>query len=186
VMARPSNALLKQNLILEAAAEIIMESGASSVTMSSIAQASGVSRSGIYQYFSSREHILAELVINDMADLANELDKIVSQTSSPEKQLELWVQHTLTHLLSSYHRVVSEISIKSLPEESRSLLRSMHGQFMLSLMSPLGKLSPEDSQALAGFVYSSVVAAAKRIEEGGDFETEAATLKRFVISGVVG
>jgi AcrR family transcriptional regulator len=186
VMARPSNALLKQNLILEAAASIIMQSGAGSVSMSSIASATSFSRSGIYQYFASREHILAELVLNDMADLANELDRIVSKASGPEEQLELWVQRTLEHLLSAQHRAISEISIQSLPDESRGLLRSMHGQFMLTLMSPLQKLSPEDPQALAGFVYSSVVAAAKRIEEGGDFETEAATLKRFVISGVVG
>ena len=186
MMVRASQADQRQESILAAAAFLIEKSGTDAVTMSSIAERTGLSRSAIYQYFASREHILAELVLDDMADLSNELDEIVAKTDDPLLQLTAWVRHTLAYLSSPSHKIVKEISMDSVPEDKRGLLRAMHGQFMLTLLSPLTRLSPEDPQSLARFVYSSVVAASERIAEGGDLETEAATLERFVIAGVTG
>jgi AcrR family transcriptional regulator len=184
MMVRASQADVRQSAILQAAADLIETIGCDAVTMKSIAEITGLSRPAVYQYFASREHILGELVLNEMADLSNELDLQVAKTDDPILQLSIWVRGTLDYLISPSHKVVKEISIDSLPVDQRGMLKAMHGQFMLSLLSPLARLSPEDSQALAGFVYSSVVAAADRIAKGGDYETEAATLERFVIAGV--
>jgi len=186
IMVRVSQADARQEAILTATAHLIEKGGPDSVSMRAIADETGLSRPAIYQYFASKEHIFAELVINEMADLSNELDEKAQKTDDPVIQLTIWVRHTLEYLTSASHRVVKEISPDSLPEDKRGLVRAMHGQFMLTLYSPLAKLTPENPQALAGFVYSAVVASAARIAEGGDFETEAATLERFVISGVIG
>lgn len=186
MMVRVSQAALRQEVILQSAADLLKEGGCEAVTMAAIATKTSLSRSALYQYFSSRDHILAELVLDEMADLANDLDQIASQFSNPLDQLTAWVHATLGYLTSSSHKVLKEISLESLPEDQRGLLKAMHGQFMLSLFSPLSRLTPEDPQALAGFVYSAVTAAATRIDEGGDFETEAATLERFVVAGVSG
>jgi len=186
MMVRVSQSAVRQEAILRAAALLIQEGGCEAVTMQSVASRTSLSRSAIYQYFASRDHILAELVFDEMADLANELDQIASRVSDPLEQLTAWVQATLSYLTSSSHKVVKQISIDSLPEDQRGLLKAMHGQFMLTLFSPLAKLTPEDPHAVAGFVYSAVVAAAGRIDEGGDFASEAATLERFVVAGVSG
>lgn len=185
-MSRASQAGVRQEAILQAASSLIQNHGCEAVTMNALAQLNGISRPALYQYFASREHILAELVLDAMADLANELDAVAAQNLDPTDQLIAWVHSTLKYLLSPSHKVVKENSIDSLPEDKRGLLKAMHGQFMLTLFSPLSKLTPEDPHALARFVYSSVVAAADRIAEGGDFEIEAATLERFVVSGVSG
>lgn len=171
---------------MRSATELLQEGGCDAVTMQAIASKTSLSRSAIYQYFSSRDHILAELVLDEMADLANELDLIAARIADPLAQLTSWVHSTLSYLTSSSHKVVKQISIESLPEDQRGLLKAMHGQFMLTLFSPLRKLTPEDPHALAGFVYSAVVAAAARIDEGGDFASEAATLERFIVAGVSG
>ena len=131
MMVRASQADARQEAILTATAHLIEKGGPDSVSMRAIADETGLSRPAIYQYFASREHIFAELVINEMADLSNELDEKAQKTDDPVIQLTIWVRHTL-------------------------------------------------------FVYAAVVASAARIAEGGDFETEAATLERFVISGVIG
>lgn len=185
-MVRASQADARQEAILQAAASLIEIHGCEAVTMKAIAQLTGLSRPALYQYFGSREHILAELVLDEMADLANELDRVAALNLDPIDQLAAWVQGTLQYLISPSHKVVKEISIESLPEDKRGVLKAMHGQFMLTLLSPLSRLTPEDTQAVAGFVYSAVVAAADRITEGGDPVSEAATLERFVIAGVTG
>jgi len=185
-MVRTSQSDARQAAILAAAGRIIESEGVGKVSMKGISDIAGISRPAVYQYFASREHILAELVLNDMADLANELDALAAATTDPVEQLRAWVLHTLAYLVSPSHKIIKEISIEMLPADKRGLLRAMHGQFMLTLFSPLAELSPEDPHALSGFVYSAVSAAADRIAEGGDFGTEAATLERFLISGVVG
>jgi len=186
MMVRVSQASVRQEAILRAASNLIESGGCEAVSMKSIASETGLSRPAIYQYFKSREHILGELVLDEMADLANQLDEAAAKTDDPAEQLSSWVRHTLGYLISPAHKVVKEISIDALPEDQRGLLKAMHGQFMLTLLSPLTRLTPDDPNAVAGFVYSAVVAAASRIAEGGDLETEAATLERFIISGVTG
>lgn len=183
---RVSRADERQQLILEAASTLITAQGAEAVTMKALAQLNGISRPALYQYFASREHILAELALDAMADLANELDRVAAMDVDATDQLVAWVRGTLNYLISPSHKIVKEISIESLPEDKRGLLKAMHGQFMLTLFSPLSKLTPEDPHAVAGFVYSAVVAAAGRIAEGGDLEIEAATLERFIVAGLSG
>lgn len=176
----------RKDRILEAAEEVIGAAGLAKLNMTAIGKAAELSRSAVYQYFDSKEHVLGELILNDMADLANELDKIVAITNDPTRQLVLWVNHTLQYLVSPGHEILKQVSLEQLPENYRGLIRGMHGQFMLSLLSPLQRLSPEDPQAIAAFVYSSVTGAAKRIEEGGDYDSEAAALERFIVAGVIG
>jgi AcrR family transcriptional regulator len=63
--------------ILEAAQALIAASGVESVSMAQLGKTTGLSRPAIYQYFSSKEDVLAELVINEMADLSNAIDSLL-------------------------------------------------------------------------------------------------------------
>jgi hypothetical protein len=62
----------------------------------------------------------------------------------------------------------------------------MHGHFMFALISPITQLGIQDVTATANLIYASVAAAAKRIDEGSDFASEAAALERFTVAGIEG
>ncbi|MEY4424125.1 MAG: hypothetical protein RLZZ258_1228, partial [Actinomycetota bacterium] len=64
--------------ILGAAQQLIADKGVDAVSMAALASATGLSRPAIYQYFASKEDVLAELVINEMADLSNAIDSHIS------------------------------------------------------------------------------------------------------------
>ncbi len=176
----------RQEEILEAAIEIIATLGVDAVSMAQLAKRTGLSRPAIYQYFSSREHVLAELVINEMADWSNAIDDHISKFEDPLERIRVWIHYSLAHLASAEHRAIREITIEGLPDESRGMIRAMHGHVMTSLLSPIGQLGVADVTATAHLIYATVAASAKRIDEGGSYEKEAAALEQFTIAGITG
>ena len=176
----------RQDAILDAAQQLIADLGVDAVSMAELAKSTGLSRPAIYQYFASREHVLAELVINEMADLSNAIDEKVAVFPDPMERVRIWIHYSLAHLASAEHRSIRQISISSLPEESRGMLRAMHGHFMMALVNPLTQLGVTDPTATCHLLYASVASAAERIDAGNDFSREAAALERFAIAGIEG
>jgi AcrR family transcriptional regulator len=172
--------------ILEAAFTEIRVNGVGSLTMSRLAHLTGLSRPAIYQYFSSREHVLAELLIDDLADLVNEIDSYISKIEDPLERVRVWVNRSLTHLANGDHSIIREISEVSLPDESREVVRVLHGQFMMSLVSPVRELGISAIDSACQMVYSAVQSAAKRIEAGFEFDSEAKAAEKFAIAGLLG
>jgi AcrR family transcriptional regulator len=176
----------RQDAILQAAQSLIAEQGVEAVSMAELAKATGLSRPAIYQYFASKDHVLAELVINEMADLSNAIDEHIAKFEDPMERIRIWIHYTLAHLASAEHRVIREISIASLPEESRGMINAMHGHFMMALVSPVGQIGVRDVTATCHLIYASVAAAAKRIDEGSEYVREAAALEQFTVAGIAG
>lgn len=176
----------RQDAILAAAAELIATEGVDAVSMQELAKRTGLSRPAIYQYFASREHVLAELVINELADLSNAIDDHIAKLDEPLERVRVWVHYSLAHLASSEHRAIREISIASLPEDSRGMVRAMHGHFMMALFNPVTQLGVADVTATCHLLYAAVAEAAKRIDEGSEYVREAAALEQFAINGIIG
>jgi AcrR family transcriptional regulator len=172
--------------ILEAAQTLISKHGVDKVSMSALGLVTGLSRPAIYQYFSSKEDVLAELVINEMADLSNEIDQRMLGIEDSMERIRVWIHYSLAHLASANHRIIRQISMDTLPPEKRGMLNAMHGHFMMALVSPITQIGIQDVTATCHLIYASVAEAAKRIDEGSAFEREAAALEKFTISGIKG
>ena len=179
-----SKAELKQQLILDATLNLIAENDPESLSVGKIAEATGLSRPAIYQYFSSKEDIFAELIINDLADLSNELDRLLGSIDDCMEQVRVWLHYSLAHLSGTDHKLVRKISVSNLPEEKRGMVGSMHGYIMMSLMSPLTNLGVEDPSSMGQHIFSAVSATADRIDEGWDYTQQAGSLEKFVMAGI--
>jgi AcrR family transcriptional regulator len=180
----PQTADFRQEAILNAAMQLIALEGVEAVNMARLGEKTKLSRPAIYQYFASKEHVLGELLINEMADLSNALDRLISGIEDPMERVRVWIHYSLAHLASSEHRIVRHISIDSLPQDQRGMLKAMHGYFMMSLISSLKDLGAQDPAALSGLIFGSVAQAGHRIDEGADFASEAKALETFVIAGI--
>lgn len=174
----------RQEAILRVALELIHEQGSEAVSMAVLAEKTGLSRPAIYQYFASREHVLAELVINEMADLSNAVDRLVEGLGDPLERVRVWIHYCLAHLASDQHAAIRQISMDSLPDDQRGVVRALHGYFTTTLVTPLSELGISDAPAFAGMIFGSVGASAERISAGSDFVKEASALEKFVLSGI--
>jgi AcrR family transcriptional regulator len=63
----------RRKLALAAARAIAAEGGYDAVTMREVARRSGVARATLYRYFSSKDHLLAEVILDLNADLREDL-----------------------------------------------------------------------------------------------------------------
>ena len=161
-----------------------MEKGAESVSMSTLAEMSGLSRPAVYQYFSSSAHVLAELVLNDMADLSNDLERLVGGIEDPRERVRTWIHYCVAYLSTGEHQAIMGISHQALPAETIGVIRAMHGLFMEQLSSPLRELGVHKPESLTGLIYAAVAAAAQRIAQGADVLEETRTLEVFVDAGI--
>ncbi|MBU6348344.1 MAG: TetR/AcrR family transcriptional regulator, partial [Actinomycetales bacterium] len=98
-----SSRSLRESMILDATLLELRESDSTNISMQQIANRCGLTRSAIYQYFASVEDIFAELVINDLADLVNEIEARMSQDSDPVAQVNSWLYHSLKYLSDGEH-----------------------------------------------------------------------------------
>lgn len=174
----------RHDSILRAALSLVEEFGPDGVSMAKLGQRTGLSRPAIYQYFASSEHVLGELVINEMADLSNDIDRLISEIEDELEQVRVWLHYCVAYLSSANHRIIRQISVDSLPDDQRGMMSAMHGLFMMSLISPLASLGIENPTAISGMIFGSVAAAAERIDNGADFSAEAKALERFVLASI--
>lgn len=174
----------RQESIVLVALELLAVGGPQAVTMKAVAEKTGLSRPAIYQYFSSSSHILAELVINEMADLTNALENLLGEVKDPLEKVRVWVHYSLVHLSTTDHALIQEISRQYLPDDQRGVIRALHGLLMGTIIEPLEALNIKDAPSVCGLIYGSVAAAAQRILEGSQFLTEARLLEDFLEAGL--
>lgn len=174
----------RRERLVDIAFDLVVEQGIEALTMKRFADRCGLSRPALYQYFGSREHVLGELFVNDIADLSNELDSLLAAELDPMERIRLWLHFSLTHLVSPNHQAIREISQAVIPDELRGVVRALHGHVLTSLLSGLSELGVADPIPLAHLIFGAVSSAAGRIIDGASFVHEARALEEFVTAGV--
>lgn len=174
----------RRDTILVAARAVLGDGGSDAVTMHSLAERTGLSRPAVYQYFPSREHVLGELMLNDIADLANNLERLVGPLSDPYEQVRVWVHYCLAYLASEEHQLIQHIGRERLPAEQLGEIGVLHGMFMTSLLRPLQALGARAPESLVHLIYGAVSAAATRVINGSDLAVEAHSLESFALAGL--
>ena len=174
----------RRDTILVAARAVLGDGGSGAVTMHSLAERTGLSRPAVYQYFPSREHVLGELMLNDIADLANNLERLVGPLSDPYEQVRVWVHYCLAYLASEEHQLIQHIGRERLPADQLGEIGVLHGMFMTSLLRPLQALGARAPESLVHLIYGAVSAAATRVINGSDLTVEAHSLESFALAGL--
>jgi len=174
----------RRETLVDIALSLLEEGGQEAVTMKAVGERSGLSRSAIYQYFASSAHILAELVVNEMADLVNSLEHLVDQVDDPLEKVRVWSHYSLAYLVTPEHALIQQISHRHLPDDQRGVIRALHGHLMALIVEPLENLGVKDAPSVCGLIYGSIAAAAERISEGSNFIAEAKLLEGFLEAGL--
>jgi AcrR family transcriptional regulator len=71
----PEQKRQRREEILAAAAAVLAAEGVEGISLRAVAEAAGVVKSNLYRYFESREEILAQLLVRDMAEMAEALER---------------------------------------------------------------------------------------------------------------
>lgn len=170
--------------LIEAAAAIAIESGGGAVTVAAVAARAGLSRTSVYEYFSSSSDLVADLVIDELRTFASVLQTAVGECDEPYACIELWIVGALQYIADGRHLLAKALNATTLPQERSHSIGAAHRTLLAPLNKALTQIGVKDiSQALA-YIQAATDVATKRIEAGNDAVAEIKTATVFCTSGL--
>jgi AcrR family transcriptional regulator len=174
----------RRNQLIEAAAAIALESGGEAVTVAAVAQRAGLSRTSVYEYFSSSSDLVADLIIDELTRFANALEVSIAGKDDPYASLESWISTSLSYVADGRHLLAKALNAADLPRERSAAIGAAHRTLLAPLTKSLQELGITDIPQALSLLQSATDAATKRIENGNDAECEITMTTAFCIAGI--
>jgi AcrR family transcriptional regulator len=174
----------RRNQLIDAAAAIALESGGESVTVAAVAQRAGLSRTSVYDYFSSSTDLIADLIIEELISFADELNQSVVGISDPYLAIEKWITTSLSYVADGRHLLAKALNAIDLPRERSMQIGEAHRDLLAALYSPLQAIGVRDISYALNLLQATTDVATKRIENGDSAEAEIKMTINFCIAGI--
>lgn len=187
----------KQELILQAALEVVTEKGCHEASIEEIAERAGVAKGTVYLYFRSKDSLLAALFRRGIEGMGAAIKEKVDSEVSPVKQIEALIKE---HATQTYRHIgfakvlMSQSDLVTLPKEFRQELMSSYQQYftfvhgILKRGQALGVLAEFDAAIMARSIAGSInhaIFAFDKADPAADLDAVIATLTKLVTSGIV-
>jgi len=161
----------RRDALLEAAATSLRESG--TVTMAAVAQRAGLSRSAVYEYYSSAADLIADVVVDEMTLWIDHLNDAVRGIEDPRERLETWMRESLTYVADGRHALVRAAGDASLPPVRRAQVQALHRELAIA-----------DAGRMTSYIWGVIESATRRIESGRPSDDEVDAAIAFALAGV--
>lgn len=150
--------------LLNAAATLILRDG--TFTVAEVASEVGLSRSAVYEYYSSAADLIADVLLDELGDWRADLDSALAEIADPHEQIRAWVHSVLAYVGDGRHALVKAAGAIDLPAERRSAVQAQHRALMDPLASAVAALGFTDPGAVSMLVWGAVDASITRVESG--------------------
>lgn len=162
----------RYSTLLEAAVSIALESGSAAITITAVAKRAGISRAGAYEYFASKEELIADLIIDEIQIWSSSLSNQVELAQTPQEKVLAWVQGSFDYILSGQHKLARELSSITVPTERINEVRQAHYLLIQPLVEALTQCSLSDPMRTAMYINGLLDVATRRIDSGKSNEGE--------------
>ena len=174
----------RRSQLIEAAAAIALESGGAAVTVAAVAQRAGLSRTSVYEYFSSSADLAADLVIEELESFAQTLSDAAEESEDSLEAIELWIKGSLVYIADGRHLLAKAFNAIDLPRERSAAIGAAHRALLAPLRSHLADLGIKDIDMALALIQSITDGATRRIERGDDAEDVITSVTTFCIAGI--
>ena len=175
---------MRQRQLMDAALSLALEGGVDAITVSAVAKRAGLSRSSIYEYFSSSADLVADLVVEEMAHYNSRLLIAVGNVEEPYEYIELWIAEALQYIIDGRHMLVKSLNIANTPSYRKSDIAQGHKNLMATIIKPLEIIGLSDLGMALAYLQNTIDAAAVRIESGNEATLEIASAQKYAIAGL--
>ncbi len=175
---------MRQRQIIDAAMSLALESGAPAVTVAAVAKRAAISRSLVYEYFSSSADLIADLVLEELEYYKNRLITAVHGVEDPYNYIELWISEALQYVADGRHMLVKSLNTVAAPEFRKAEISQGHRNMMATIIEPLKNISGAEVGVAVSYLQSVIDAAAKRIDAGNEAALEIRHAQTFAVAGL--
>ncbi|MFE3260891.1 TetR/AcrR family transcriptional regulator [Nocardia sp. NPDC059091] len=157
----------QRRALLDAARAILTEDPARPPTLTEVAARAGLARPSIYQYFSSRDQLLAELLADTFPQWARRVAERMAAASGPADQVLEYVRANL-ELVASGEHALARVLTTIIDDDIAAYSRELHDELRTPLIGALETAGAADPAATAGLIDGIVHAASRMLESGQD------------------
>ena len=172
----------RRDALLEAATTVMRESG--TVTMSAVAERTGLSRTAVYEYYRSSADLIADVLVDELAAWIDHLAEAIDGIADPRERLVPWIRAALAYLEDGRHALVRAAGDATLPPVRRAQVQTLHRDLAAPVYVALREIGVTDAQRLASYVWGVVEAATRHIESGRAADDEVDAAIAFALAGV--
>lgn len=163
------NRAMRRDELIDAAAKLMLEHGA--VSMTTVAKEVGLSRSALYEYYSSAADLIADVLVDELSAWTDDLDAAVRSASCPDEQVRAWISAVFSYAADGRHALVRAAGRTPLPPVRRAQVQAMHQSLAQPLVAALG--GDERARHLALYIWAVAEAAINAMDQGADPQEQA-------------
>jgi AcrR family transcriptional regulator len=173
------NRELRREALLAAAATLMQRNG--TFTVAEVAREVGLSRSAVYEYYSSAAELIADVLVDEFSDWCAALSSSTKPNASPADRVHAWIDGILAYVIDGRHALLRAAGAIELPEARKLELQELHHALIAPLVSALHDAGSADAVRQARYVWGVVEVAISRIEdEEAAADDEVAALLDFI------
>ena len=153
--------------LLAAARELVRENGPEAVSIAEVARRVGLSRPALYEYFGSRDELLAAILDDEIPRWQAEIADAVAAAGSLPGQVEAHVRTQLRLAGDEGHAAAAVIAARAVAEPGLDRIHTAH-RVLGPLTAALGKAGVDAPELRAHLVQGIVNAAFALIQRRAD------------------
>ena len=176
----------RRQQLVAAACDIALEQGGQAVTVAAVAARAGLSRTSVYEYFGSSEELIADSVLDELANFSAVLSAAISDTQDSYLAISQWIHAALQYIADGRHLLAKALSTISAPAERSREIGAAHKLLLAPLSNALLDIGITDLAQALTLIQAVTDAATKRIESGIDADSEIASATNFCLAGIRG
>lgn len=174
----------QQNALLAAAEAIIADEGIAGISARTVTERAGLARSSFYEYFASKDDLLAAVALAAFEAWAVDLEAALVAAPPGRARLHAYVDAALRMTADGKHALATVLQQADLAPTSRDTIMAMHDTLATPLRTLLDDLGVGDAPTQAALVQGLVTAGMQLIGHGGKPHDVAATINELLDRGI--
>lgn len=174
----------QRRALIAAAEAIIGELGVAAVTPRSVGERAGLARSSFYEYFPSKDDLLAALAIQAFDEWETEVRAAVSAATPGRARLHAYVEATMRMTGDGKHALATRMRRTELSPKGFEAIMAMHDSLAAPLRDVLDDLRIPDAPAQAALVQGLLNAGVQLIEHGAPADAVTARITTILDTGL--
>ncbi|MCP2336242.1 TetR/AcrR family transcriptional regulator [Actinomadura rupiterrae] len=146
--------------LLDAARALVAEEGIEALSLAALARRVGLSRPSLYEYFRSKDDLVAAIVEEELPRWAALVEQALTGPPDLVGKVEAYVRAQLEVMTDGRHAAAVQLVEHALAEPARERIREGHAQLLRPLVDALKDAGLPDPELRAGLVQGIVDAAA--------------------------
>jgi AcrR family transcriptional regulator len=152
--------------LLHATEQLLMAQGYGGLRFADVARRAGLARSSVYEYFTSKDDLVAAVCEEVLPRWLDRLSQQMAQARTPADKLAAYVRTQLTLVADGSHRLALVVAGAPLSPQARERIAEVHTRFAPNITDVLADLGHPHPDLAASYVQAIVNEATRQLHAG--------------------